>query len=100
MPMRRLTALGRAATLHVRRAKNGKPSAHPLRSDVGGERPAALGGKDEGRVRELPPQLAQGAHLVGAWPRRVLKPVSFASHPNLIARSPKGRRRNPALLAW
>jgi len=25
--------LGRAATLHVRRAKNGKPSAHPLRGD-------------------------------------------------------------------
>jgi type 1 fimbriae regulatory protein FimB/type 1 fimbriae regulatory protein FimE len=24
---------GRAATLHVRRAKNGKPSAHPLRGD-------------------------------------------------------------------
>jgi type 1 fimbriae regulatory protein FimB/type 1 fimbriae regulatory protein FimE len=25
--------LGRAATLHVRRVKNGKPSAHPLRGD-------------------------------------------------------------------
>jgi type 1 fimbriae regulatory protein FimB/type 1 fimbriae regulatory protein FimE len=24
---------GRVATLHVRRAKNGKPSAHPLRGD-------------------------------------------------------------------
>ena len=25
--------MGRAATLHVRRAKNGKPAAHPIRGD-------------------------------------------------------------------
>jgi hypothetical protein len=31
---------------------------------IGRERAAALGGEDEGRVRELPARLAQGSHLV------------------------------------
>jgi hypothetical protein len=33
---------------------------------VGRERAAALGGEDEGRVRELPAQFAQRSHLVAA----------------------------------
>jgi hypothetical protein len=33
---------------------------------IGRERAAALGGKDEGRVRRESAQLAQGAHLVAA----------------------------------
>jgi len=64
----------RAATLHVRRAKNGKPAAHPIRGD------------ELRALREL--QL----HTSSGWPNTAPELSKNASRPNNIALSGNANR--------